>query len=115
MRTREIRLAARPQGSPRPTDFELVEVPLREADEGEAVVRNLYMSVDPYMRTRMNDVRSYTPPFTVGKALSGGAVGEVVLSHADGLQPGDLVVSQLGWREHFVAKARWLEKVPQGG
>ena len=114
MQTREIRLAARPSGAPATTDFELADVTLREPEEGDAVVRNLYMSVDPYMRMRMNDVRSYTPPFTVGKALTGGAVGEVLESRAPDLQPGDLVVSQLGWREHFVAKAKWLEKIPAG-
>jgi NADPH-dependent curcumin reductase CurA len=114
LQTREIRLAARPQGAPAAGDFELAEVTLREPEAGEAVVRNLYMSVDPYMRMRMNDVPSYTPPFAVGKALSGGAVGEVVESRAAELQVGDLVVSLLGWREHFVAKARWLEKIPPG-
>jgi NADPH-dependent curcumin reductase CurA len=114
MQTREIRLASRPQGSPGLACFELAETTVREPEEGEAVVRNLFMSVDPYMRMRMNDARSYTPPFVIGKALSGGAVGEVIESRAPELQPGDLVVSQLGWREHFVAKAKWLEKVPPG-
>lgn len=114
MQTREIRLTARPTGAPQSAHFELADVTLREPEEGDALVRNLYMSVDPYMRMRMNDVRSYTPPFAVGKALSGGAVGEVMESRAPELQPGDLVVSQLGWREHFVAKAKWLEKIPAG-
>jgi NADPH-dependent curcumin reductase CurA len=114
MQTREVRLAARPGGAPEAPHFELADVTLREPEEGEALVRNLYMSVDPYMRMRMNDVRSYTPPFAVGKALSGAAVGEVVKSRAPDFQPGDLVVSQLGWREHFVTKAKWLEKIPPG-
>lgn len=115
MHTREIRLTSRPTGAPDASHFELAHVDLREPEEGEALVRNLYMSVDPYMRMRMNDVRSYTPPFAVGKALSGGAVGEVVESRAPELKPGDLVVSQLGWREHFVAKARWLERIETSG
>jgi NADPH-dependent curcumin reductase CurA len=114
MKTREIRLCARPVGEPKAADFELVDADLRETQEGEVVVRNLFMSVDPYMRMRMNDVRSYTPPFAVGKALSGAAVGEVVSSRADELEPGDIVSSQLGWREHFVAKAKWLERLTPG-
>ncbi len=114
MKTREIRLAARPVGEPTFADFELVETDLREMEEGEVVVRNLFMSVDPYMRMRMNDVRSYTPPFTIGKALSGGAVGQVVSSRATELKAGDIVSSQLGWREHFVAKAKWLERLDRG-
>jgi NADPH-dependent curcumin reductase CurA len=114
MHTREIRLTSRPNGAPDASHFELADVNLREPEEGEALVRNLFMSVDPYMRTRMNDVRSYTPPFAVGKALSGGAIGEVIESRAPELEPGDMVVSQLGWREHFVAKAKWLEKIGTG-
>jgi NADPH-dependent curcumin reductase CurA len=114
LKTHEIRLAARPRGEPKAADFELVETELREADEDEVVVRNLFMSVDPYMRTRMSDAKSYSPPFTVGKALSGGAVGEVISSRAGGLKPGDIVSSQLGWREHFVCKARWLERLTPG-
>src|SRR5258706_3144621 len=114
MKTREIRLAARPVGEPTFADFELVETDLREMEEGEVVVRNLFMSVDPYMRMRMNDVRSYTPPFTIGKALSGGAVGQVGRWSATELKAGDIVSSQLGWREHFVAKAKWLERLDRG-
>jgi NADPH-dependent curcumin reductase CurA len=114
MKTREIRLAARPVGEPKAADFELVDADLREMEEGEVVVRNLFMSVDPYMRMRMNDARSYTPPFAIGKALNGAAVGEVVSSRAGELKPGDIVSSQLGWREHFVAKAKWLERLVPG-
>jgi NADPH-dependent curcumin reductase CurA len=113
MLSREIRLAARPRGALALTDLEMVEVPLRTPGEGEALVRNLYMSVDPYMRSRMNDVRSYTSPFQVGKALSGAAVGEVLESRAEELEPGDLVLSQQGWRERFVVRAKWLEKIPR--
>jgi NADPH-dependent curcumin reductase CurA len=111
VKTREIRLAARPRGSPGPSDFELTEIDLREPAEGEVVVRNLYMSVDPYMRTRMNDIKSYTPPFEVGKALSGAAIGQVVESRSPNLTAGELVSSMQGWREHFVGKARWLERL----
>ena len=95
METREIRLARRPHGEPVDDDFELAVRDLREPAEGEVLVRNVYMSVDPYMRGRMNDARSYVPPFELGTALQGGAVGEVVGS-------GDLVVHDRGWREHAV-------------
>jgi NADPH-dependent curcumin reductase CurA len=99
LRSREIRLAARPRGAPQPSDFELGEVELRDPVDGEILVRNAFVSVDPYMRPRMNDVRSYVPPFAVGEPLTGGAVGQVVASRADGLQEGTWVVHDLGWRE----------------
>jgi NADPH-dependent curcumin reductase CurA len=76
-----------------------------EAGEGELLVRNLVMSVDPYMRGRMNDVKSYAPPFAVGKVLEGGAVGEVVTSTVDSHQPGDLVLHGYGWRDYAVGPA----------
>ena len=75
---REVRLAARPTGEPVASDFELADVEVPDPGPGEVLVRNLVMSVDPYMRGRMNDVKSYVPPFQVGAALDGGAVGEVV-------------------------------------
>jgi len=113
--TREIRLAARPHGEPRPTDFELVDVELPDPGADQVLIRNTYMSVDPYMRGRMNDVKSYTPPFQLGAALDGGAVGEVVASNAEGLAVGDVVVHQLGWREHAVLAGKHARKVdPQG-
>ena len=73
--TREIRLASRPDGEPTEENFELAEVELPEPGPGEMLVRNSYLSVDPYMRGRMRDVKSYIPPFQVGDALEGGAVG----------------------------------------
>ena len=94
MRSREVRLAQRPVGEPKPEDFELAERELGEPAAGQLLVRNLFMSVDPYMRGRMNDVKSYVPPYELGKAMGGGAVGEVVAGGESGL-----VVHQLGWRE----------------
>jgi NADPH-dependent curcumin reductase CurA len=79
--------------------------------DGQVLVRNLFMSVDPYMRGRMNDVKSYVPPFQVGQPLEGGAIGEVVESRASGLEPGDAVLSMRGWREYFVADAREVLRV----
>src|SRR3954453_10764409 len=78
VRSREIRLAQRPVGEPKPEDFELAEVELGDPGDGRLLVRNVFMSVDPYMRGRMNDARSYVPPFEHGKAMDGGAVGEVL-------------------------------------
>jgi NADPH-dependent curcumin reductase CurA len=103
---REIRLAARPVGEPKPSDFELAEVQVPEPGDGELLVRNLVMSVDPYMRGRMNDVKSYVPPFQLGAPLDGGAVGEVVSSNVDSHKPGDLVLHGFGWRDYAVGPAK---------
>lgn len=100
--TREIHLAARPAGWPSEDDFAVVTTELPDPAQGQALVRNVYMSVDPYMRPRMNDVKSYVPPFQVGKPLDGAAIGEVLESRVDGLTAGDLVLHGLGWREHAV-------------
>jgi NADPH-dependent curcumin reductase CurA len=108
---REIRLASRPQGWPTADNFDLVEVPVPTPGPGQMLVRNLVMSVDPYMRGRMNDVKSYIPPFQVGEALTGGAVGEVVSSDVDGFAPGDTVLHFLGWREYAVLDATGAQKV----
>lgn len=100
--TREIHLAARPQGRPTPDDFELLTVDLPDLAPGEVLIRNTWMSVDPYMRGRMNDARSYVPPFEVGRPLEGGAVGEVIASEDDDVAVGTTVLHQLGWREHAI-------------
>jgi NADPH-dependent curcumin reductase CurA len=111
MTAREIRLAARPHGEPTPDDFDLAEVELPEPRDGQLLVRNELLSVDPYMRGRMNDVPSYVPPFELGKALDGGAIGRVVQSRADGFEAGDLVSHFLGWRECAVLDARHAQRI----
>lgn len=103
---REWHLTARPGGWPTPADFALREVPVSEPAEGRILVRNLYFSVDPYMRGRMNDVKSYTPPFQLDKPMDGGAVGEVIASNADGFAVGDHVLHGLGWREYAQVAGR---------
>ena len=113
--SREIRLKNRPVGLPTPEDFDLVSAELPPPGPGEVQVRNLYMSVDPYMRGRMYDRPSYTPPFQLGKPLEGGAVGEVVASNDPGFQPGDLVSSMFGWREAFNAPAASVQKIDTRG
>jgi NADPH-dependent curcumin reductase CurA len=100
--TREIQLAARPVGRPVPANFRLAESPLPELRDGQILVRNLYISVDPYMRGRMNDAKSYSAPFALDAALDGGAIGEVIASRSEARKVGDAVVHQLGWREYAV-------------
>jgi NADPH-dependent curcumin reductase CurA len=109
--TRQIRLVSRPEGWPNHDDFELVEVEVPPLEPGQVLVRNSVMSVDPYMRGRMNDTKSYIPPFALGEPLDGGAVGEVVASKSDRLSVGDMVLHQLGWREHAVLDARHVRRV----
>jgi NADPH-dependent curcumin reductase CurA len=111
--SREIRLVSRPAGTPEAANFELATVDVGAPGAGEVLVRNTWMSVDPYMRGRMTDRASYVPPFRLGEALQGGALGEVVASGAEGFAPGDLVSSMFGWREAFVAPAAALEKLPR--
>lgn len=96
---REWQLAARPQGWPTPDDFRFVERDLPPLGPGEVRVRNAYLSVDPYMRGRMDDTPSYVPPYELDKAMEGGAVGRVEASRSDGLAEGDLVLHTLGWRD----------------
>ena len=111
LRSREIRLAARPQGMPEPEDFELAEVELPDPREGELLVRNAFVSVDPYMRGRMNDARSYVPPFAIGEPLTGGAVGQVVASRNGDWPEGAWVVHDLGWREAALLDGRRMRAV----
>jgi NADPH-dependent curcumin reductase CurA len=98
-RSREVQLAARPHGEPQPSDFKLVEVDVPDPGPGQLLVRNRFMSVDPYMRGRMNDAESYVPPFQLDAPLDGGAVGEVVKSGDERFREGQWVLHQLGWRE----------------
>jgi NADPH-dependent curcumin reductase CurA len=108
---REVRLAARPTGFPKDSDFELAETPIPEPGEGEVLVRNVYMSVDPYMRSRMSEVKSYAANFEVGEPLYGGAVGQVIESRSDNLSEGDWVNSMKGWREYYTADGSSLMKI----
>jgi NADPH-dependent curcumin reductase CurA len=114
MISREIRLKSHPEGIPKKSDFELAEVPVPEPGGNQLLVKNLYMSVDPYMRGRMIDRKSYIPPFQIGQTLEGGSVGEVLESKNDQFNPGDIVVSFLGWREFFVSDGTGLTKIDPG-
>src|ERR1022692_2149033 len=109
--SREIRLASRPSGLPTAANFTLAWTDAEPLKDQEVLVRNLFMSVDPYMRGRMNDRKSYVPPFELGKPLNGGAVGDVIESRAPEFKPGDVVTSTFGWREYFVASPKDLHPV----
>lgn len=111
-RSRQIELASRPSGWPELSNFRLGETEVPEPGQGQIVVRNLVMSVDPYMRGRMNEVKTYIEPYTLGAALEGGAIGEVVASEAAGLSKGDIVLHSAGWREYALLDAGTVEKVP---
>jgi hypothetical protein len=104
-------LASRPKGWPSLENFSLVETKVPPPGEGEVRVRNLFMSVDPYMRGRMKEAKSYVPHFQLGKPLEGTAIGEVLESRIAAFQPGDVVSSMLGWREYFVSDGRGLRKM----
>jgi len=108
-------LKSRPSGMPTSDNFELKEVELPNLDEGQVRVRNLWLSVDPYMRGRMNDVKSYVPAFQIGEPLEGGAIGEVVESRADGFAPGDRVLHMAGWRDEAIVPVRGVNKLPNLG
>ena len=108
-------LLSRPQGLPTHENFELREIELPPLGDGMVRVRNHWLSVDPYMRGRMNDVKSYIPPFQIGEPIDGGAVGEVVESKAPGFAPGDLVLHFAGWRDEAVLDAGKVNKLPQLG
>jgi NADPH-dependent curcumin reductase CurA len=113
--SREVRLKSRPQGVPTHDNFEIATVELADPGPGEVQVKNLWMTVDPYMRGRMNDVKSYSPPFQLGEAMQGGAIGEVTVSNDANLKPGDLVSSFFGWREAFNASGAALQKLDTHG
>ncbi|MFC9977978.1 NADP-dependent oxidoreductase [Spirillospora sp. NPDC127200] len=102
---REVHLLARPHGEPRLDQFGLVEREVPDPGEGQILVRNTWMSVDPYMRGRMNDAPSYIPPFGLGVVMDGAAVGEVIESGSAALAPGTTVSHFLGWRDYAVLDA----------
>jgi len=109
--SREIRLVARPQGFPDEELFEVAEAPIPDPAEGQVLIRNAFFSVDPYMRPRMNDVRSYVAPFTLGEAMTGGAVGRVAASRNSRYSEGDWVLHQLGWREWALSDGATIRRL----
>ena len=109
-------LKSRPEGLPTSDNFELKELPDAPLGDGELRVRNLWLSVDPYMRGRMNDVKSYVPSFGVGEPMTGGAVGEVIESRHPGFVVGDKVQHMAGWRDEAVIGGESMpRKLPESG
>lgn len=98
MQNKEIRLGSRPSGMPTFENFGILAAEVPQPNDGEVLVRTLYISVDPYLRGRMREGRSYIPPFQVGQVIESGAVGEVVGSRSPKFQPGDIVTGMFGWR-----------------
>ncbi len=111
MQNKQILLNSRPAGMPTTDNFRIENTVTPEPKDGEVLVRTLYLSVDPYMRSRMNDRKSYVPPFALNEVISGGVVAEVVDSRTANFQAGDIVTGMLGWRLLSVAKAEELRKV----
>jgi NADPH-dependent curcumin reductase len=108
---RRIVLAARPKGEPQETDFRLEQAPVSPLADGQVLLRILYLSLDPYMRGRMNAGPSYAPPVAIGEVMEGGTVAEVIESRSPQWKPGDLVLSYSGWQEYAVAEAEGLRKL----
>src|SRR6185503_7819671 len=108
---KQILLAARPVGFPKDSDFKLVESPVPVPGEGQMLVRSIYISVDPYMRGRMNDVKSYAAPVPIGGLMGGGAVARVIQSNISAFNEGDIVEGMFGWQEYAVSDGTRVRKI----
>ena len=111
----QILLSSRPQGWVTLENFETVQTSIPEVQEGQILVRNLWLSLDPYMRGRMNDAKSYVPPFQVGEVLQGQAVAEVVESKHEKFGEGDLVTGMFGWEAYTRSNGEGIRKVERDG
>lgn len=107
----EVLLASRPNGAPTDADFEVRETAMPEAGAGEVLLRQVYLSVDPYLRGRMNDVKSYIPPFDIGKPLESGAVAQVAASKNPDFKVGDHVTGMMKWAEYQTHSGAGLTKL----
>ncbi len=108
---RQFTLAARPVGLPKESDFKLVETPVVPPGDNEFLAQTLYLSVDPYMRGRMNDARSYAPAVKIGEVMVGGALAKVLESNNPGFQPGDIVEGFIGWQEYVTTNGAGFRKI----
>lgn len=111
---RRITLAAHPQGAPQESDFALMEDAVPSPGAGELLLRTIYLSLDPYMRGRMNPVKSYSPFVEIGQTMVGGTVSEVLNSNVEGFAPGDLVFGYTGWQSHAIDNGKGLRKLDPG-
>ena len=107
----QIQLVSRPEGMPVKEDFLYKEIDVPQPSNGEVLVKTIYLSVDPYMRGRMSDAKSYVEPFKLNEALAGGVVGEIVESKSAHFQKGDFVVGMLPWQEYSVAKEKEIRTI----
>ncbi len=112
---RSVVLKRRPHGSPRPQDFELREDPVPAPAPGEVVTRTIFLSIDPYMRGRISDRKSYAAPVQPGEVMTGETIGEVVASGDPGFAPGDVVLGARGWQTHIISPAERLTKLDRHG
>jgi NADPH-dependent curcumin reductase CurA len=108
---RRVLLARRPPAEPAESDFRIEELPVPEPGPGQFLVRGIYLSLDPYMRGRMRDAKSYAAPVAIGEVMTAGVVGEVVKSNHPGFQVGDIVEDTLGWQEYAVGPGRAPRKI----
>ena len=108
---RQVRLKSRPIGEPKPDNFQLAEAPMPSPGDGQVLSRTIYLSLDPYMRGRMNEARSYAPSVDLGQVMVGATVSEVVQSRYAGLAKGDLVLGYAGWQEYAVSPGPSLRKL----
>jgi NADPH-dependent curcumin reductase CurA len=110
-KNRQILLAARPGGEPSPNDFRLVEAEIPEPGPGRLILRTIYLSLDPYMRGRMNAGPSYAPPVEIGAVMEGATVCEVVKSNLAQFKPGDIVLARIGWQEYALSDGKGVQSV----
>src|ERR1700745_1743808 len=113
-RNRQVLLKRRPIGEPAPADFEIVDTPLPDPDEGEVLVRGIYLSLDPYMRGRISGARSYAKPVEVGAVMEGRVVGEVMRSREPRFREGDFVLGGYGWQLYSAVPGSGLLKLDPG-
>ncbi len=112
MKNQRVVLASRPVDAPTPENFRLEEVPVRELEDGEVLIKTLYLSLDPYMRMRMNDGDSYADPVKIGEEMFGGMVGRILKSRRKGFSEGDLVTGYTGWQSLAITSDPTLARVP---
>lgn len=111
MNTQQIVLTSRPQNFPGLDNFKIEGIDLPNIEEDELLVEGLYYSVDPYMRGRMNDSKSYISPYQIGEPIIGGIVAKVIESKSDKIKPGDIILGRLPWRKRTVTKAKGIQKI----
>ncbi|MRH41391.1 zinc-binding dehydrogenase [Aquibacillus halophilus] len=108
---KQIILAERPKGLPDSETFKFVDSNVKEPEENQVLVRTLYVSVDPYMRGRMIDAKSYIEPFQLNGVIEGGSIGEVIESKSDKFQQGDIIIGNFGWQEYYCANEKEIRKI----